>query len=82
MIKRQIPEWGESAGKMAIDQLDALNKHLSTTAFVAGETFSIADITLLCGIDFARVVKIRPNDEQKHLLRWYEAVSERPSAAP
>ena len=49
-------------------------------AFVAGERYTIADITALCAIDFGRVSDIRIAPEQKHLARWHEAVSSRPSA--
>ena len=49
-------------------------------AFVAGERFTIADITALCGIDFGRVSNIRIAPEQKNLTRWHDEVSSRPSA--
>jgi glutathione S-transferase len=48
--------------------------------FIAGDRYTIADITALCSIDFGRVVDIRIADDQKNLARWYEAVSTRPSA--
>ena len=51
-----------------------------TTGYIAGDTFSIADITALCALDFARVVDIRLKEEQTSLARWYKAVSNRASA--
>lgn len=74
-----VPEYGAVSGKMAIDFLDVLDAHLATNNFVAGESFSIADITLVVAIDFARVVKIRMADKHAHLKRWYDQVSSRPS---
>jgi glutathione S-transferase len=76
----QVPEWGEHCKALAPRRLDWLDGVLADRAFVAGERYTIADITALCAIDFARVVKVRIQPEQKNLTRWYEAVSSRPSA--
>ena len=59
----------------------ALNTRLGATPFVAGETFTIADITALCVVDFAKWIQIRAGDEHAHLKRWYEGVKARPSAS-
>ena len=61
-------------------KLEWLDRELADRRFVAGERFSIADITALCAVDFGRVIDARIQPEQKHLARWYEAVSSRPSA--
>lgn len=47
---------------------------------MAGEEFSVADITALITIDFARVIKLRREEDMTHLNRWYDLVSTRPSA--
>ncbi|KZX84013.1 hypothetical protein A3715_30710 [Oleiphilus sp. HI0009] len=57
-----------------------LDKHLADSEFVAGDSYSIADITAMCTVDFARVVQLRRGEEQVNLNRWYEAVSGRASA--
>ncbi len=57
-----------------------LDTELAEREFIAGERFTIADITALCGIDFGRVSKIRIAPEHTHLARWHAAVSARPSA--
>lgn len=59
----------------------ALNGTLEKSEFVAGDSYSIADITALCVVDFARVIQMRVSDEHPHLKRWHEAVSSRPSAS-
>ncbi len=74
-----VPEFGVEAGKIAANYLNILDKRLATSPFIAGESFTIADITALCAIDFGRVVKIRLQDSQVNLLRWYQDVSSRPS---
>ena len=61
--------------------LDSLNETLSRTEYVAGDAFSIADITAFCVIDFAKWVQIRAGEEHTHLNRWFGAVKARPSAS-
>jgi glutathione S-transferase len=48
--------------------------------FVAGDRFTIADITALCTVDFMRIIKLSLTPEMKNLSRWHAAVSARPSA--
>lgn len=76
----QVPEWGAVCKKRAIQQLAWLDGELSDRPFVAGDRYTIADITLLIGIDFGRVSEIRIDPEHKNLARWYGEVSSRPSA--
>lgn len=75
-----VSAYGEVAGKDAVKFLAELDKHLADATYIAGASFSIADIIALCAIDFAKVVKIRIGEQQTHLQRWYKLVSERPSA--
>jgi glutathione S-transferase len=75
-----VKEYGEVAGKNAVDYLKVLEERLSESEFIATDRFTIADITAMCAIDFARVVNIKLTDEQTNLKRWYNAVSSRPSA--
>ena len=76
----QVAEWGEVMRSSAEKRLAWLDEVLAERPFVAGPRFSIADITALVGIDFGRVSGIRITPQQKHLQRWYEEVSARPSA--
>jgi len=75
-----VKEYGEVAGENAISFLNVLEKRLAESEFIAANRFTIADITALCAIDFARVVGIKITDEQTNLQRWYNAVSNRNSA--
>lgn len=75
-----VPEFGKEAGINATKYLNVLNARLAENEFMAGSSFSIADITAMCSVDFARVVNIRIADDQTHLTRWYDQVSARPSA--
>ena len=76
----QVPEWGEVCRGSAEKRLAWLDEVLTDREFIAGERFTVADITALCGIDFGRVSQIVIQPEQKNLARWHEAVSSRPSA--
>ncbi len=75
-----IAAWGEESGKNAVAFLDVLDAQLADNTYLAGEEFSVADITLLCTLDFARVMKIKLQDKHTNLQRWYELVSNRDSA--
>jgi glutathione S-transferase len=76
----QVAEYGEVCRKSAESRLRWLDGELADRPFVAGQRYTIADITALVGIDFGRVTQIRIQPEQKNLQRWYDAVSTRPSA--
>jgi len=76
----QVPEYGEICRKMAQTRLEWLEGELVGRPFIAGEHYTIADITALTAIDFGRVSNIRIQPHQKNLQRWHEAVSSRPSA--
>ncbi len=75
-----IEEWGKECSVQVKKFMHFLNKHLATHAFIAGDKFSIADITTLCTVDFNKVNRIAIEENQTHLLRWYKDVSSRPSA--
>jgi glutathione S-transferase len=75
-----VKEYGEVAGENAISFLNVLEQRLAESEFIAANRFTIADITAVCAIDFARVVGIKITDEQTNLQRWYNAVSNRNSA--
>ena len=77
---RRILEFGEIQKRAAIDRIAWLDTELENREFVAGDKFSIADITTLCMIDFARTVDIRIQPDQANLARWHSKVSSRPSA--
>ncbi len=76
----QVPEYAEVSRQHAEKSLAWLDEVLADRPFVAGERYTIADITALVAVDFGRVSKLRIQPEQKNLTRWYEAVSSRPSA--
>ena len=76
----QVPEWGKVCKESALKRLEWLDKELAKREFIAGDRYSIADITALVAVDFGRPTNIRIAPEQKNLARWYQAVASRPSA--
>ena len=76
----QVPEYGEVCRNAARARLAWLDGELAGRPFVAGQRYTIADITALCAVDFGRVSDIRIQPEQQNLARWYATVSSRPSA--
>jgi glutathione S-transferase len=56
------------------------DEQLAETEFVAGPKWTVADATALCAVDFAKWSDVGIPGECRHLARWYEAVSARPSA--
>lgn len=75
----QCSEWGENQKEKAIDGLQYFDKVLSSTAFVAGDEFSSADITLFAGLVFADFAKIDIPDQCTNLMAWRSRIAERAS---
>lgn len=75
----QIPELAERGRSRVQHFFATLNAQLAAHAFVAGSSFSIADITAVVAVDFARVVKVKPGDEHPHLQRWRARMALRPA---
>lgn len=76
----QIPELAER-GRMRIRRFfRVLDDRLASVPFLAGEHYSIADITALVTVDFAGWIKLTLPDDHTHARRWHASVSARPSA--
>lgn len=75
----QIPELAQRGLARLRQFFAVLNERLETREFIAGGRFSIADITAVVAVDFARVVKVKPGEEHPHLVRWRAAMAQRPS---
>jgi glutathione S-transferase len=76
----QIPELANRSRLRIADFFRRLDDRLANSEFLAGSSFSIADITAMATIDFAAWMKIVPPEEQAHLHRWLASVRARPSA--
>jgi len=79
--QRQFPDYGEAQREAANKRLTVLDGELADREFIAGERYTIADITALATIDFfTQLAGFEIADDQKNLKRWHDAVSSRPSA--
>ena len=76
----QIPEWGEANKPKAIEFLRLFDKELAEREFAAGDAYSVADITGMIAIDFMKPARIKVPEECTNVLRWYGALTSRPSA--
>lgn len=78
---KQMPEYGASQQEAVRGQLKWLDEQIGNKPFIAGNRFTIADITSLVAVDFATQMAGVPMDPSlKNLARWHQAVSSRPSA--
>jgi glutathione S-transferase len=76
----QIPALAERSKTRVIDFYADLNARLLDVSFVAGNHFSVADITAVVTVDFATAgIKLPIPDEHRPLKRWYDAISARAS---
>lgn len=77
----QLPDWAAASEAKARKAVAWLADDLSGRDFVAGNRFTIADITAFCALEFARLVKFRPWEEHPAIARWREALQARPAFA-
>ncbi len=75
----QIPELAQRGLARVQQFFMMLNERLDGRDFIAGNSFSIADITAVVAVDFARVVKVKPGEQHPHLQRWRAAMALRPA---
>jgi glutathione S-transferase len=75
----QIPELAQRGLGRVQQFFTTLNDRLASHDFIAADRFSIADITAVVAVDFARVVKVKPGDQHAHLQRWRAAMAQRPA---
>ena len=75
----QIPELAQRGLARVQQFFVMLNDRLTGRSFIAADRFSMADITAVVAVDFARVVKVKPDQQQPHLQRWQAEMARRPS---
>ena len=77
----QFPDFGHSQVAKARETAAWLDAELQRQPWVAGNRFTIADITAFCTVEFARLMRFKPADEGFHALQaWRDRVATRPSA--
>lgn len=78
----QFPDFGRSQGEKVLALAGWFDQYLQGQPWMAGERFSIADITAFCALEFARgLMKFRPSDHGQHALQaWRDRMAARDSA--
>jgi glutathione S-transferase len=78
---KQAPEFAAIMTELVGARLDWLEKELTGRSYMAGDRFTVADITALCALDFGKVAKVRlAPDKHPHLIAWHERCAARPSS--
>jgi glutathione S-transferase len=81
MVDPQVAAWGEANKPRVTEFLQLLDGELKNRPYVAGKSYTVADITAMIAVDFMRVSKLKVPDELANVKRWHAEVSARPSAA-
>jgi len=76
----QVPEWAEANKPRVIEFLGILDTELKDQLYVAGDHFTVADITGLVAIDFMKPARLTVPENYANVWRWHDQVSTRPSA--
>ena len=76
----QVPAWAEANKPRVMDFLALLDRELGARRYVAGEHYTVADITGMIAVDFMKPAKLAMPEDLNNLKRWHEDVSSRPSA--
>ncbi len=77
----QFPEFGRSQSEKVREIARWFDQQLQAQPWIAGDRFTIADITAFCAVEFSRLMKFAPGEEGFHALQaWRDRVAARPSA--
>lgn len=81
-FENQFKEYGEAQVKMVDRSLKTLENRLSESPWLAGDNYTIADITAQCGLDFfMRLIRKEIPEDHKATKAWLQQLSDRPSAS-
>jgi len=76
----QVPAWAEANRPRVSWFLEMLDRELATREFVAGDHYTVADITMQVAVDFMKPARLPMPDGATNVKRWHTAVSARPSS--
>ena len=76
----QIPELAERGRARVARFFEVLDERLRDSRYLAGDAFSLADLTAFVFVDYCRVIRMQPLDTQAALLDWKARIADRPSA--
>ena len=76
----QVPAWADANRPRVAWFLEMLNGELANREFIAGDRYTVADITMQVAVDFMKPARLVMPEGVANVKRWHAAVSERPSA--
>lgn len=76
----QVPEFAARGKERLGYFFEDLNEHLEKSSYIAGDYFSLADITAMVAVDFSAWVKSSPDTSLTALTKWHKSVSARPAS--
>jgi glutathione S-transferase len=79
-LEQQDPAIGARNIEGGLKALKVLDRRLEGRDWLAADRLTIADIVGFIGLDFGRMIKLRPPEELTHVVRWHAAMSARPAA--
>ncbi|HEY3948851.1 glutathione S-transferase [Phenylobacterium sp.] len=79
-LEQQNQAVGEHSRDSALKALKFFDRRLEGRDWIAAERITIADILAFIGLDFARMIKVRPPEDLPNVVRWHAAMSARPAA--
>lgn len=80
-LEDQVPEFGDKQRVAAQKRIKRFEQQLGRQDYIAGNAFSVVDITAWCSFRFFRVAGFEMTDEQPNLRAWFERIKARPAAA-
>lgn len=80
-LETQNPTIAEYNKEQGLKALKVLDRRLGESEWLAGDRITIADIVAFIGIDFGRMIRLKPPEELKNVARWADAMRARPAAA-
>ena len=79
-LEQQNPDVAEYNKQSGLRALKVLDRRLADREWLAADRITIADIVAFVGIDFGRMIKLKPPEELTNVCRWAEAMRARPAA--
>ena len=76
----QVPAWAEANRPRVTWFLEMMDRELASREFVAGDRYTVADITMQVAVDFMKPSRLTVPDGASNVKRWHATVSARPSA--
>jgi len=76
----QVPAWAEANRPRVTGFLELMDHELASREFIAGDRYTVADITMQVAVDFMKPSRLTMPERASNVKRWHAAVSARPSA--